>query len=106
MYAFFFDLAEFCKGKHLESAGVRQDRTLPVHKLVKSSKLLHNLVTRTYMEMISIGKLHLCSDLIKILRRNSSLDCPDRTHIHKHRSLDRTMHSLKLSPLRTPLRFH
>ena len=106
MYAFFFDLAEFCKGKDLESAGVRQNRTLPVHKLMKSSKLLHDLVTRTYMEMISIGKLHLCSDLIKILRRNSSLDRPDRTHIHKHRSLDRTMHSLKLSPLRTPLRFH
>jgi phosphoserine aminotransferase len=38
MDTFFFDLAEFRKGKDLESAGVCQNRTLPVHKFVKEAK--------------------------------------------------------------------
>ena len=106
MYTFFFDLAKLCKRKHLEPAGICQYRSLPVHKLMQTAELFDDLIARADMQMISIGKLHLCSDLIKILCRNGTFDRTDRSHIHKHRRLDRAMHSLKLRTLRTPLRFH
>ena len=66
IYAFFFDLAEFCKGKDLESAGVCQNRTLPIHKFVKSAKLLHYFVTWTHMQMICIRQFHLWSHTINL----------------------------------------
>ena len=106
MYTFFFDLAEFCKGKDLKSAGVSKDWALPIHKFVKSAKLLHYFVTWTHMQMIGIRQLHLCSNIIKVLCGNSTFYCADRSYVHEYRGLDRTMDSLKLSTLRTALRFH
>ena len=39
VHALFFDLPQTCQGKHLKSAGIREDRAIPVHKLVQTAKL-------------------------------------------------------------------
>ena len=64
VHALFLDLPKTCKGKDLKSAGIRQDRTVPVHKFVQSAEFSHHLVPRTYMKMIRVGKLNLCADLL------------------------------------------
>ena len=55
IHTLFLDLTQLCQRKHLESAGICKDRPVPVHKFMKTSKLLHHLVTRTHMKMIGIG---------------------------------------------------
>ena len=63
MYSFLLDLPEARKGKHLKSAGIRQNRLVPYHKLMQPSKFFYHLIARSYVEMIGIGKLHLGFDL-------------------------------------------
>ena len=55
-----------CQGKHLKSAGVREDRPLPVHKAMKASARAHDLVARTHMQMIRVAQFHLRSDTLEI----------------------------------------
>ena len=55
MHALFLDLPKSCKRKHLKSAGIRQDRFVPVHKLMQSAELFYNLISRSHMKMICIG---------------------------------------------------
>ena len=43
------DLSQRSQRKHLESAGVRQNRTIPIHELMQTTQLADNLVTRTQM---------------------------------------------------------
>ena len=93
--AFLFDLTKSRQREHLKSTGIRQDRFIPDHKLMQSAQLLYNVVSGTHMKMIGIGQLHLCPNLFQILCRYRSLNGRDRSHIHKHRCLDRAMHSLK-----------
>ena len=96
MYAFLLDLAESRKREYLKSTGIRQNRAIPVHKLMQTTQLLHNLITGAYMQMIRIGQLHLRTDLMQINSRNSPLDGGCCTNIHKYGCLDRPMNGLKL----------
>ena len=55
IHTLFLDLTQLCQGKHLKSAGIGKNRSVPVHKFMKTSKLFYHLVTRTHMKMIGIG---------------------------------------------------
>ena len=96
---FLLDLAQLCQGKHLESAGISKDGTVPVHKLVQSPQLLHYLISRSHMEMIRVGKFHLGFDLVKIHRRHSSLNGGGCTHIHEHRGFNSPVYSFHTGSL-------
>ena len=61
-HALLLDLSESGQGKDLKSAGIRQDRAVPRHEFVQAAHVAHNLVTRTQMQMIGIGKFDLGSD--------------------------------------------
>ena len=56
---------------------------------MKSAKLLNRLVPGSHVQMIGIAQFHLRADRAKVIRGNRALDRRDRTHIHKHRRLDR-----------------
>ena len=99
MNAFFPDLTQICKGKYLEPAGVRQNRLVPFHKSVKPAQLLNNFITWAYMKMIRIGKLHLCLNCLKIICGNGALNGCRGAHIHKYRSLYRSVNRMKTAPL-------
>ena len=57
------------------------------------------------MQMIGVGKLHLCAQSFQILRRNRTLDRSNGSDIHKNRCLDRTMHSFHYRTFCTSLLF-
>ena len=101
IHALFLDLTKLRQRKHLESAGIGKDRSVPVHKFVKTSQLLYHLVARAHMKMISIGQFYLCTDLMKIHSGNCTFNCCNCSYIHKNRSLDRSVDRLKLAPFRS-----
>ena len=91
-------LAEACKGEDLKSTGICQDRPVPIHKLMEAPHLLYDLISRTHMEMVRIGKLHLCPDLPQVCGGNRTFNRRSRAHIHKKRSLDRSVYGRQLCP--------
>ena len=88
------------QGEDLESAGVGQDRTIPVHKLVETTELLDELITGTHVQMIGVAELDLGADLPKIIRRHAALDGSDGTDVHEDRCFDASMHRLHVSGFR------
>ena len=103
--ALLLDLAKLGKGKHLESAGICQDRFVPYHKLVKPAKLFYHFIARAHMKMIGIGKLYLSPNLMKIHGGHCAFDCTDGSYIHKYRGLYCAVDRMKLCPFCTPLCF-
>ena len=103
--ALLLDLAEPSQGEHLKSAGIRKNRTIPRHKLVQSSHFLDQLVSGAQMQMVGVGQLHLSADLPEIIRRNRTLDGSNRTHIHKYRRLDISVHRMENASLRASFLF-
>ena len=57
------DLAQSRKGEHLEAAGVRQDRAVPVHELMQSAHLAHHIVAGAQMQVVRVGKLDLTAEV-------------------------------------------
>ena len=95
--AFLFDFSQVSQGKHLKSAGIRQDRPIPVHKFMESSQLFHNFVSRTHMKMVGIGQFHLRADSLQIFCGNRPLDGRHSSHIHKNGGLNRAVDCAKFS---------
>ena len=62
-------------------------------------------IARPHMQMISIGKLYLCSDLFQILCRNRSFYSGNRTYIHKNRRLNHSVNGSQLSSFCSSLLF-
>ena len=62
VHSLLLNLSKSRQGKHLKAAGVRQDRSVPVHELVQAAKLLNQLVPGPHMKMVGVGQLHLGSD--------------------------------------------
>ena len=48
--ALLLNVAQFCQGKNLKTAAVRQNRAVPLHKFVEAAHRLHYIVPRTHME--------------------------------------------------------
>ena len=55
VYTLFLNLSESGQRKHLKSAAVCENRTMPVHELMQSAHLVHNLVSRA--QVFSLAKL-------------------------------------------------
>ncbi len=53
---FFFDLANPCKGKHLETATIGQNRLWPRHEGMQSASFFDQIFARTKMQMIGIAE--------------------------------------------------
>ena len=99
--ALFLDLSSGTgQGEDLESARVGQDRTIPVHKLMKTAELLDELISGTHVEMVGVAKLDLGADLPKIICRHAALDGSDRADIHEDRCFDVSMYRLHVSGFR------
>ena len=96
IYAFFLDLAQICKGKYLEAAGICKDRLIPIHKLMQSAILFDQLIAGTHMKVVGIGKLYLSTDLTQIIGRNSALNGTYGSYIHENRRLDGSMYRFHL----------
>ena len=104
--ALLFDLPQGCQGKHLESAGVRQDGAVPVHELVEASHLPHHLVAGPQMEVIGVGQLDLAAHRFQVQGRHAALDGRLGAHVHEHRGLHRTaVGAGKLAPPGLPFFF-
>ena len=55
------DLPQGGQRKHLKSAGVRQNRAVPVHELVEAAHLAHHLIAGPQVQMIGVGQLDLAA---------------------------------------------
>ena len=75
------------KGKNLEPAAVRQDRTIPVHEPMEPASLFHDLVTRPQIQMIGVGQNDLSPHLLHLFRAHGFHSCLG-THRHEHRRLN------------------
>ena len=93
-----FDLPKRGQREYLESAGVRQDRPVPGHKLVQAAHFPDDFIRGPQVKMISIGQFHLAADIFQILGAQRALDGTLGTHIHKHRSLNRAVGAGKFTP--------
>ena len=83
----FLDLSQGCQRKHLESAGVRQNGTIPIHKLMQAAEIVYELVARTNVQVVSIGKLDLTIYVNKVNGGNAALDSGASSDVHKNGSL-------------------
>ena len=99
--ALLLDLAEACQGKHLEAAGIRKDRAVPVHELMESAQLFDQFISGPHMKVVRVGKLHLGADPPEIVGGYGSLDGSHSAHVHKDRRLDRAVDRLHNGPFGT-----
>ena len=81
--------------KYLESAAIGQNRLLPVKELVKTTHTVDQIVTGTDMQVISVGKLNLAIDILKIARGDTALDSGARAYVHKNGCLNRAVDGVK-----------
>ena len=94
-HALFLDLAQLCERKHLKTAGIGQDRTVPGHEFVDAAELAHDFVARAQMQVVGVGELDLCADALQILSAQRTLDRRLRADVHKDRRLDRAVRARK-----------
>ena len=64
----FVDAHQWAKRNDLKSARVGQDRSIPLHKLVKTTKALHPFMSWAQVEVIGIREDDLCTERLQILR--------------------------------------
>jgi hypothetical protein len=62
----FVDAHQRPKGDNLKSTRVGQDRSIPLHELVKAAEALHPLVSWAQIEVIGIRKDDLCAKRLQI----------------------------------------
>jgi len=62
----FVDAHQWPKGDHLKSTRVGQDRSIPLHELVKTTETLHPLMSWAQIEVIGIRKDDLCAERLQI----------------------------------------
>ena len=97
VHTLLFNAAQGGQAKHLEAARVCQYGTVPSHELMQPSQLFDNRVGWTKMQVVGIGQLYLAADLLQIFGAERAFDGPLCTDVHKHRGLNHTMGTGKLS---------
>ena len=103
--AFLLDVAQLRQREHLKSAAVRQDRAVPVHKLMQAAHLLHYIVSRTDVQVVCVGQFDLTTDLLQVMGGQAALDGRLCAHIHKYRGLSRAVGAGEFAAARLSLRF-
>ena len=72
---------------------------------MKSAEVAHNLVTRTEVEVVGVGKLYLTADFLKVKGIKTALDCGGCSHVHENRRLNSAVNGCKLAAARAALFF-
>ena len=103
MHALLRDSAKSRKREYLKAAAVREHRPIPVKKFMDAAHIVNDVVPRTHMQMIGVGKLHLTADLVEVLRGNAALDGSGCSDIHKNGGLYRAVNGFKGAAARVPL---
>src|SRR5258705_8225862 len=65
--AVFVDRPELRQREYLESAGVREDRSIPVHELVEPAHLAHDFVAGPEMEVVGVSEDHRRAHLDEVV---------------------------------------
>ncbi len=60
------DVAQCGERKNLKPSGVGQDGSVPAHEFVQSAEVANQLIAWTEMQVIRVGKDHLCADGFEI----------------------------------------
>ena len=82
--AVLMNLAQFSQTKNLKAAAVRQNRPVPIRKLVQAARLLHQRLAGSEIQMIRVAKNNLRADFFQ-LQRTQRLHRALRAHRHEHR---------------------
>ena len=104
-HALLLDAAQLCQRKDLKSAAIGQNRLIPIHKLVNTAELTDQLVARSYVKVIGVGKLDLTANLAKIVGRYAALDGGTGADVHKYGRFSRSVDAFKMSAARLALGF-
>ncbi len=99
------DFPQARQGKDLEPAGICQDGLVPDHKFVEPAQFLYYLVPRADVEMVGVGKLYLCLNLLQILCGHGAFDGCRCAYVHKNRGLDHPVHRMEFAALGTAFLF-
>ena len=67
-HALFLDLSQTRQGKDLKPTAVGEHRSIPSHETVKAAEIADQLVTRSDMQVIGIGKDNLAPNSLEIVR--------------------------------------
>ncbi len=82
--AFFFDLADIAQAEYLESAGIGQDRAVPVHEIVQITMFAHDVLPRAQPQVEGVSQQDLRAGVFYFFRCHA-FDCAVGTHGHKRR---------------------
>ena len=94
------DLPQITKAKHLKSAAVREDRTVPMHKAMQAPRFPHQFHARTKKEVIGVAENDPCAKITQLIRRDS-LNRRLRTYWHKDRCREAPMRRVNYTCTRT-----
>ena len=95
--AFFRNSSEFCEREYLKSTTVGEDRAVPGHESMKSSKVFDHLKTRSQEEMIGVAENNLRAHRTKLLRGHR-LDGALGSNGHEDRRFDQPMFGEQSAP--------
>ena len=70
MHALLGDFANIAEAEDLEAAGVGEDRSFPLHKVVQIAVQLHDLLTRTQPQMEGVAEDDLRAGRFNFFRRH------------------------------------
>ena len=62
------DLSKIPKAEYLESAAVGQNRPVPVHEFVESSRFPDQLMAGAQIEMVGVAQYDVCVDVQQVAR--------------------------------------
>ena len=86
-HAVLVDILLLGQGEDLETAAVRQDGPIPVHKFMKPPRLLHQLVAWTQVQVVGVGEDDGRPRLLHVPRRHG-LHRGLGAHGHVHGGID------------------
>src|SRR5262245_28510416 len=81
-HGFLVEVYELCEAEDLESAAVRQDRSVPTHELGEAPELSDHIHTRPKVKVVGVGEHDLGTEASQLLWRDP-LHRTDRADGHE-----------------------
>jgi hypothetical protein len=91
------NVAQLRQRKHLKSAAVRQDRSIPAHELVESAHVADQFTAWPKVKVIRVSQNDLGPDLLQ-MQRSERFHRALRSDRHEDRRLNFAMPSLQTAP--------
>ena len=91
-YALFLDFPQVSQGKHLKSAGIRQNRMTPGREPVQAAELPDYFISCPHMQVICVAQHHLCVYVFQIFRGKAAFNRAGSRYIHENGGLDHAVH--------------